>query len=278
MLPLVVPLVVALVHPSRHTLLSRRAVTTSLVGVVGSSVLPAFAIGPSKFAQLSQEAANAFQRADYNACERLWREAAAEKSDEPLAFANLAVALVINASDEMQLGVPPAGKARERLLEAVEAIDRAESLTSTPDALNLNTKGNALGLLQRWEDARATYSEATEAAPRDFESIPRSNEALVLFELGSLTEAERVARTLVRRDPGFRDGQALLATLRYEQGDKGGAASLIGELCSGANGSMWCSRYSTADVVLGRWTPRAVAAYRRLIEEPSVRLELKNGS
>ena len=70
--------------------------------------------------------------------------------------------------------------------------------------------------------------------------------------MGSLPEAERIAKVLIRRDPGFRDGQALLATLRYAQGDTGGAASAVSELCAGPSGGMWCSRYSTVDAVLGR--------------------------
>jgi tetratricopeptide (TPR) repeat protein len=282
MINVIAPLLAAgMVTTPPRLALNRRALFSaaapmSAVGLTALS-LPSFAGEAPSFAQLSAQASSAFQKADYVGCERLWREAAATKPDEPIAYANLAVALVINASDEMQLGVAPTGKARERLVEAIEAIDKAEGLGKVPDPLNLNTKGNALGLLQRWEDARAAYAVATAASPRDFESIPRSNEALVLFELGSLAEAERIAKTLVRRDPGFRDGQALLAALRFEQGDRAGAANSISELCSGVSGSMWCSRYSSVDVVLGRWTPKAVDAYRRMIEEPSVKLELKNG-
>ena len=73
-------------------------------------------------------------------------------------------------------------------------------------------------------------------------SIPRSNEALALFELGSLPEAEKVARKLIRRDPNFKDGFALLAALRYAQGDTGGAAALVNDLCAGASGL--CARYA----------------------------------
>ena len=125
------------------------------------------------------------------------------------------------------LGVAPTGEARKRLEEALTAIDTAESLGSSPDALNLNAKGNALGLLLQWSDARAAYEASGDAADRSFASIPRSNEALALFELGSLPEAEKVARKLIRRDPNFKDGFALLAALRYAQGDTGGAAALV---------------------------------------------------
>ena len=128
------------------------------------------------------------------------------------------------------------------------------------------------------QEARQAYSASATASRRDFESIPRSNEALALFELGDLKEAERTTRTLLRRDPQFKDGYALLAALRFEQDSKSDAATLISDLCSGLDGEQWCSRYSNIDVVVGRWTPSAVAAYRRLLAEPSIQLELRNGA
>jgi len=152
----------------------------------------------------------------------------------------------------------------------------AESLGAEPDSLNLNTKGNALGLLLRWEDARAVYEASVKAADKEFASIPRSNEALALFELGQLAESEKRTKVLMRKDPVFVDAKALLATLRYEQGDRAGAATVIGDLCRGDNGDVWCEQYSNVDIVIGRWTPKAVDAYRRLLAEPSIQRELKN--
>jgi tetratricopeptide (TPR) repeat protein len=230
-------------------------------------------------ASSSTEASNAFQRGDYVLSEKLWREVANAAPSESLAWSNLGVTLIINASDEMQLGVAPSGKARDRLDEALAALDtaiRLDGANGASDALTLNSRGNALGLLLRWEEAATAYAAASAASRRDFESIPRSNEALALFELGSLGEAERRVRTLIRRDPNFRDGTALLAALRLEQNDVGGAASAVNMLCSGADGPEWCRRYSNVEIVLGRWSPRAVAAYRRLLKEPSVQLELRN--
>ena len=123
-----------------------------------------------------------------------------------------------------------------------------------------------------------SYSAAATASRRDFESIPRSNEALALFELGDLREAERVTKVLLRRDPQFRDGYALLAALRFELGSAGDAAVAINDLCAGLDGEVWCERYSTEEVILGRWTPKAVAAYKRMLREPSIQLELRNGA
>lgn len=226
--------------------------------------------------RLAADAAAAFQRGDYSASESMWREYVNVNPRNEIGLANFATVCIINASDEMKLGMAPEGRAKERLDEALRAIDQAKAVASSADPLLLNAQGNALGLSLRWEEARAAYSEATAASPRDFESIPRSNEALALFELGSLAEAEKTTRTLLRRDPGFRDGRALLAALRFEQSDRAGAATAVGELCDGAGGSMWCRRYSTVDVVLGRWTPKAVDAYRRLLAEPSIALEFRN--
>jgi len=225
------------------------------------------------------EASRAFQAGDYSLAERLWREAANASPESSLPWSNLAVTLIINASNEMQLGVPPSGKARERLDEALAALETAIRIdgAQSPDALTLNSRGNALGLLLRWPEAQQAYAEAAAASRRDFESIPRSNNALALFELGQLADAEKQARTLIRRDPNFVDAKALLAALRMEQGDVGGAANAVALLCSGDEGAQWCRRYSSVEVVLGRWSPRAVAAYKRLLTEPSVQRELKNG-
>lgn len=250
--------------------------------LLASAFVPAASLLPAAPAWADEspiaKAQNAFQKGDYLLSERLWREAANAQPANSLPWSNLAVTLIINASDEMQLGVPPKDKARERLEEALAALDTAVRLDGeAPDALTLNSRGNALGLLLRWEDAAATYGKSAAVSRRDFESIPRSNEALALFELGELARAEKGARTLIRRDPNFKDGAALLATLRLEQGDVGGAASAMSLLCSGPDGNAWCRRYSSVDVVLGRWSPRAVAAYKRLLDEPSVKLELRNG-
>ena len=105
--------------------------------------------------------------------------------------------LIILASDGMSLGVKPTGEPLARLERALDCLEKAEALGSR-DALLLNDRGNALGLLQRWEEARAAYGASADASPRDFEAIPRSNEALVSFELGEEARAEREVRTLLR--------------------------------------------------------------------------------
>ena len=86
------------------------------------------------------------------------------------------------------------------LEEALSATERAEALGAA-DGILLNSRGNALGLLQRWGEARAAYAAATTLSPRDFESIPRSNEALALMQLEEpapvegYAERQRAART-----------------------------------------------------------------------------------
>ncbi len=259
-----------------HAPVSRRALLhAASFGVAQTLPLPA--VAAESFLKMGDKAATAFIRGGYDESERLWREATVAYPDEPLGWANLATTLVITASSEMTLGVPPepGSRAANRLDEALRAIERAETLGST-DALLLNTRGNALGLMLRWDDARLAYRAATDASQRDFESIPRSNEALALFELGELAEAEKLARVLIRRDPSFRDGQALLATLLWARGDKPGAETEFAAVCDGASGSTWCGVYSSEDAVKGRWSPKAVGAFRGLLDEPSIKLLLRN--
>ena len=260
------------------SVLSRRAVVgTATLAAAANTIPPVVAKSPG---ELVASASLAFQKGDYKESERLWKEVTQADPTNSLGWANLATCCVINSSEDpdAKLGVAPQGVAKERLELALDAVARAEALQQTPDALNLNTRGNALALLLRWEEARAAYSAAATASRRDFESIPRSNEALVLFELGDLQEAERVTKVLVRRDPQFRDGYALLAALRFELGSAGDAAVAINDLCAGLDGEVWCERYSTEEVILGRWTPKAVAAYKRMLREPSIQLELRNGA
>ena len=265
--------VAAAMRPGVHAI-SRR-------GVLASLLVPTVAAADASsdsYKSSVDAASRAFQAADYVRSETLWREAAMARPEASLAWSNLAITLIINASGEMKLGEPPSGKAKERLTEALNALDAAQRIDgdTSPDPLTLNSKGNALGLLLRWEEAATAYAASAAAARRDFVSIPRSNEALALFQLGELSEAERRVRRLMRLDPNFRDATALLAALRLEQGDVGGAASAVSMLCSGVDGGEWCRRYSKVDVVLGRWTPRAVDAYKKLLNEPSVQLELRN--
>ena len=235
--------VAAALRPGAHTI-GRR-------GVLASLLVPTVAAADASDSYRSavDEASRAFQLADYVRSETLWREAAMARPEASLAWSNLAVTLIINASGEMRLGEPPTGKAKERLTEALAALDAAERIDgeTSPDPLTLNSRGNALGLLLRWDEAATAYAASAAASRRDFVSIPRSNEALALFQLGELAEAERRVRTLMRRDPNFRDATALLAALRIEQGDVGGAASAVSMLCSGADGGQWCKRYSTVD-------------------------------
>ena len=75
-----------------------------------------------------------------------------------LAFAR-ATALIILASDGMSLGVKPTGAAARAGSRALDCLEKAEALGSR-DALLLNDRGNALGLLQRWEEARAPRAPA----------------------------------------------------------------------------------------------------------------------
>ena len=128
-------------------------------------------------------------------------------------------------------------------------------------------------MMQRWPDAHAAYAAAANAAPKNFESIPRSNAALASYELDELARAEQELRTLLRRDPAFVDGVALQAVIAYTRGDVGAASAAYASVCETR---LWCERYATADAVLGRWPPRAVAAFERLLEEPAIRLARKN--
>jgi len=259
----------------RATAMERRVLLAWGVGGLFPAISAASA-SRQPVRSIVDEASLSFQRGEYGISEQQWRAATEASPDLALAWANLAVVLLINASQEMTLGEPPVGRAKARCEEAVSALDRAEAIEGAGDALSLNTRGNALALLLRWEEAQKEYARAADVARRDFESIPRSNLALVQFQLGALADAERTANKLVRRDPGFRDGFALLAALRLEQDDVAGAVRAFDGVCAGSDGGMWCNRYSTEEVVMGRWTPRAVDSYRKLLKLDAIKREIRN--
>jgi len=282
-LPLAVhsPALLSTAHPpallsAAHApaIMSRRALFGSLLSLPLVPAASATAAPPPKssFELESRGAYKAFSAGEYAEAARLWEQLCDRFADQPLAHANLGTCLIIIASDMMTLGELPPPAAAARLERALDAFDTATKLGSG-DALLLNSKGNALGLLQRWGEARDAYVSAAAAGPRDFESIPRLNAAAVSFELGEQDRAEREVRTLLLRDPRFVDGTALLATLRYARGDMGGAAAAFERLCEEP---MWCSRYSQDSVVLGRWTPAAVGSFRKLLLEPSVQRVIRN--
>eukprot|EP00310_Coccolithus_braarudii_P014965 CAMPEP_0183348830 /NCGR_PEP_ID=MMETSP0164_2-20130417/13216_1 /TAXON_ID=221442 /ORGANISM="Coccolithus pelagicus ssp braarudi, Strain PLY182g" /LENGTH=274 /DNA_ID=CAMNT_0025520477 /DNA_START=81 /DNA_END=906 /DNA_ORIENTATION=+ len=201
----------------------------------------------SRFVQESRAAFAAFERGDYVEAETQWRRVSDAFPNEALAHANLATCLIINASEQMTLGELPTGIAHDRLQAALEAIEKATSLGAT-DALLLNARGNTLGLLQRWDEARAEYDASAAVSSRDFESIPRSNAALISFQTGDLERVEREARTLMRRDPRFVDSVALLAAAKWSRGDVKGAAQAFERLCEEPQ---LCARYASISVVLG---------------------------
>ena len=68
---------------------------------------------------------------------------------------------------------------------------------------------------------------------------------------------ERRVRTLIRRDPNFRDGGALLATLRLEQGDVAGAASAVSMPSATASSRAGSHRRTAAPLMPAESTLRA---------------------
>jgi len=106
--------------------------------------------------------------------------------------------------------------------------------------------------------------------------------------------AARQAENLLRKDPECIDARALLAAIRWERGDEGGAETAWTEICEGVKpaaatnllgqvvsdaglslgiskyiprngGYTFCKMYSSMDAVSLRWPPRAQAVYRRFL-------------
>jgi len=181
-------------------------------------------------------------------------------------------------SRRAKLGEKPTGAAERQLLSAVASFERASALGDR-DALSLNNLGNALGVLLRWPEAADAYDRAAAAAfdakTAATASLARQNRAQVALELGDWADAESRVVALVRRDPNFLDGRALLAAIKFRRGDKDGAEEAFAAICRpavsspnrftpptrGLGGTDWCEAYASRDIVTGRWTPTATEAY-----------------
>jgi len=219
----------------------------------------------SAFVRVCYRAGRLFEDGKYAEAEEAWRKVAAGYPRSALAWQNLATVELITTAGALTLDeLPATGDRGARIEVAIEHFRRAAELAGDAvDPLALNNEGNALGLLGRFDSALAAYRRAANSSGRDFESIPRANVALTLLQLGSPAEGEREASAIVRRDPSFLDGFAILATCRWVQGDKLGAEEAYRRLCTEPT---WCSLYARADAVAGRWPPTAVAAWGDLLQ------------
>jgi tetratricopeptide (TPR) repeat protein len=231
------------------------------------SIAPAGAVsiaagdaGDEAFGKAAYRAGSLFSRGQYADSELAWQRIVEAYPLRSLGWQNLATVELINTAGAMRLDeLPATGAAAARLETAIAHFRRASTLAAASvDGLALNNEGNALGLLGRYDEALSTYRSAADASPRDFESIPRANAALTLLQLGRPDEGEKAAEAIVRRDPAFVDGFAIVAACRWARQDRIGAEDAYRRLCSEPT---WCNLYASTDAVSGRWPPRAIETW-----------------
>ena len=229
-----------------------------------------------------QGAYAAFNAGKYDEALTAFEALTAADDNDATAWEGKGTVELILGSQKATLGVAPTGTALELCERAVASLQRSASLSD--DALTLNNLGNAQAVLLRWSDAAESYQKSLDAAlaskrDRGLASIPASNRAQVAIELGDLKDAARRTENLLRRDPNFVDGRALLAAIRYKQGDSNAAEASYAQLCvpgvksqrgavftDGIGGSDWCELYASTDVVKGRWTPTTIQAYEAFLK------------
>ena len=204
-----------------------------------------------------------------------WRALTALYPKEALLWSNRGTAELILGSSLAKLGVVPTGQSKDILLSALESFENAEALGES-DSISLNNRGNVYLVFQNWNKAAECYDRAMRAGQKEKTSvsIPSENRALVAMELGDLIDAQKRIETLLRRDPNFLDGKALLAAVKFKNGDTNGAEQSFAQLCRpavsspnqfqntpGIGGTDFCELYSNPNFVLDRWTPTAVQAF-----------------
>ncbi|KAJ1462901.1 hypothetical protein M885DRAFT_556602 [Pelagophyceae sp. CCMP2097] len=225
------------------------------------------------------DALRLFNSGDYDSSRAEWEKLLQAEPESALYLSNLGTCELIVASAGAKLGEAPRGAVATLLAAAVLHLGKAADVEGDP--LTTNNLGNAFAVLLDWPAAATAYDRSAAAAAvsrtgRGFQSIPLSNRAQVALELGDAVDAEKRIVNLLRRDPNFVDGRALLAAVRWSRGDTNGAEEAFSALCrpaiaapngfnkpiQGLGGSDWCELYSKdASTVQGRWTPKSIAAF-----------------
>jgi len=91
------------------------------------------------------------------------------------------------------------------------------------DVSALYNLGNVMGAMDNWIEAKRLFSQA--ASSNNGIAMARSSEALSLYQLGDLEQAEKKIRILIRKYPLFADPRAALSALLWRKGFIGEAES-----------------------------------------------------
>jgi tetratricopeptide (TPR) repeat protein len=263
----------ALAPPDRRTVMNQVAAAASTLFVPRARAAPPPTL---------QGAYAAFNAGKYDDALAAFTTLTTTDAADATAWEGKGTVELILGSQKATLGRAPEGPAKELCESAVASLQKAATLSD--DTLTLNNLGNAQAVLLRWSDAADSYQRSLDAAlaskrDRGLASIPASNRAQVAVELGDLKDAARRTENLLRRDPNFVDGRALLAAVRYKLGDANDAEAAYAQLCvpgvksqsgviltDGIGGSDYCELYATSDVVKGRWTPTTIEAYEAFLK------------
>nr|YP_002049113.1 TPR repeat protein [Paulinella chromatophora]ACB42903.1 TPR repeat protein [Paulinella chromatophora] len=176
-------------------------------------------------------------QANFNKALEIWNEILIQEPDNGIALSNRANVLLVlgytekaiieqtNAMklDPMALGILLNRGISEEVLHQWNqaATDYKWILESNPTYdLALYNLGNVQGSLHNWVAAHHSY-QAAALARSDF-TMASSNEALMLYQLGNIADAELKLRELIRRYPLFADARAGLTALLWH-------LNLIGE-------------------------------------------------
>ncbi len=113
--------------------------------------------------------------------------------------------------------------------EALQLWDEASKdykyvLQKNPkDVSALYNLGNVMGSMDNWSEAKRLFSQA--ASSNNAIAMPRSSEALAIYQLGDFELAEQKIRILIRKYPLFADARAALSALLWRKGFTGEAES-----------------------------------------------------
>lgn len=148
------------------------------------------------------------------------------------------------------------------------------------DPYLINARGNVLGSLGRWSEAREQYltsanifqsskgyrgRNGSTTQRLDGAIYASSNAALALAQMGDEDGALKEFERISRRAPGSVDARAALAALLYSKGRQQEAEDVFGFACE--NIKVGCTNYRDSDwlLVVRRWPPVMVERMKAFI-------------
>ncbi len=151
----------------------QRRLIMSTLPVLGLFINPNRKSVAATYDDLSAEVTKAFRKGEYEKVQSICHKLLSIDPDATFVWSLLGTSELILGSRNITMSGTMTEEQRGLLLDAIRHFDKSESLAKEKDPLTINNKANALGLLDRWEEAIENYEVAFQVSldtrMKDFE-------------------------------------------------------------------------------------------------------------